>query len=75
MSSRYAQERKRDGCGVYIETGQALSPTMECISETLKEPSMRIMTQMGAVEITLADMKGFRRLRYLGIDAAILMGA
>ncbi|KXH44422.1 hypothetical protein CNYM01_07283 [Colletotrichum nymphaeae SA-01] len=73
-SLRYAHETKWDSCGSYFDPGQALCTIMECTSETLKELSMRTMTQMGAIESTLSNMKGFKRLKYLEIDAAMLMG-
>ncbi|KXH49444.1 hypothetical protein CSIM01_03732 [Colletotrichum simmondsii] len=73
-SLRYAHETKWDSCGSYFDPGQALCTIMECTGETLKELSMHTMTQMGAIESTLSNMKGFKRLKYLEIDAAMLMG-
>lgn len=47
---------------------------MEYSGKTLKELSVHTMTQMGVIESTLTDMKGFKRLKYLATDATMFMG-
>ncbi|EXF84371.1 hypothetical protein CFIO01_02686 [Colletotrichum fioriniae PJ7] len=47
---------------------------MEYSGKTLKELSVHTMTQMGVIESTLTDMKGFKRLKHLATDATMFMG-